>query len=61
MLEAAIVAGGEALARGLIRLPVIEPIMARHGGGIEIGTEGGCGTTTPLWLDAKARMEGVAA
>ena len=42
-------------------MPVIEPIMARHGGGIDIGTEEGCGTTTSLWLDAKARMEGVAA
>ena len=35
--------------------------MARHGGGIDIGIEEGRGTTTSLWLDAKARMEGVAA
>ncbi len=40
---------------------MIAPIMAQPGGGIDIGTEEGCGTTTSLWLDAKARMAGVAA
>ncbi len=42
-------------------MPVIEPIMNQHGGGIEIETEEGRGTRARLWFDAKARMEGVAA
>ena len=44
-----------------LRLPVIEQIMAQHGGGIEIETEEGRGTRVRLWFDAKAGPRGVAA
>ena len=42
-------------------LPVVKQIMEQHGGGIEIETEEGRGTTVCLWLDRNARAEHVAA
>ncbi|MCH8037047.1 MAG: PAS domain S-box protein [Proteobacteria bacterium] len=42
-------------------LPVVKQIMEQHGGGIEIETEEGRGTTVCLWLDRNARAKGVAA
>ncbi len=42
-------------------LPVVKQIMEQHGGGIEIETEEGRGTSVCLWLDAKAAVAGVAA
>jgi PAS domain S-box-containing protein len=42
-------------------LPVVKQIMEQHGGGIEIETEEGRGTTVCLWLDRNALAEHVAA
>jgi signal transduction histidine kinase len=40
---------------------VVKQIMEQHGGGIEVETEIGRGTTVRLWLDPRADMKGVAA
>ena len=42
-------------------LPVVKQIMEQHGGGIEVETEVGRGTTVRLWLDPEADMKGAAA
>jgi PAS domain S-box-containing protein len=42
-------------------LPVVKQIMEQHGGGVEVETEEGHGTTVRLWLDPKANLKGVAA
>jgi PAS domain S-box-containing protein len=42
-------------------LPVVKQIMEQHGGGIEVETEEGDGTTVRLWLNPKANLKGVAA
>ncbi len=42
-------------------LPVVKQIMEQHGGGIEVKTEVGRGTTVRLWLDPEADMKGAAA
>ena len=42
-------------------LPVVKQIMERHGGGIEIETEEGRGTSVCLWFDRNALAEHVAA
>ncbi len=42
-------------------LPVVKQIMEQHGGGIEIETEEGRGTSVCLWLDRNALAEHVAA
>jgi signal transduction histidine kinase len=42
-------------------LPVVKQIMERHGGGIEIETEVGHGTTVRLWLDPSIHLSGAAA
>ncbi len=42
-------------------LPVVKQIMEQHGGGIEIETELGRGTTVRLWLDPEAGAKGAAA
>jgi signal transduction histidine kinase len=40
---------------------VVKQIMEQHGGGVEVETEEGHGTTVRLWLDPKANLKGVAA
>ncbi|MEE8456073.1 MAG: ATP-binding protein, partial [Limibaculum sp.] len=42
-------------------LSVVKQIMEQHGGGIEVETEIGRGTTVRLWLDPGADMKGAAA
>jgi PAS domain S-box-containing protein len=42
-------------------LPVVKQIMEQHGGGIEVETEQGRGTTVRLWLGPEANREGAAA
>jgi signal transduction histidine kinase len=42
-------------------LSVVKQIMEQHGGGIEIETELGRGTTVRLWLDPEADKKGAAA
>ena len=42
-------------------LPVVKQIMEQHGGGIEVETEQGRGTTVRLWLDPEANRQGAAA
>jgi signal transduction histidine kinase len=42
-------------------LSVVKQIMEQHGGGIEVETELGRGTTVRLWLDPEADKQGAAA
>ena len=42
-------------------LPVVKQIMEQHGGGIEVETEVGRGTTVRLWLDPGVDTKGAAA
>ena len=42
-------------------LPVVKQIMEQHGGGIEIETELGRGTTVRLWFDSEVDIKGAAA
>jgi PAS domain S-box-containing protein len=42
-------------------LPVVKQIMEQHGGGIEVETATGRGTSIRLWLDPEANFRGAAA
>ncbi len=41
-------------------MPVVKQIMEQHGGGIEVASEQGKGTTIVLWLPVMVKNKGIA-